>query len=144
MSHIVAMDLSIESLDALEEACSLLGLQLARDQKTYRWWGRFVGDSPAPKGVKISDLGKCLHAIKIPDNKNAYEIGVIRAEAGGFQLLYDFYGAAGQAMQKKVGETGGLLKQAYAIARAKKEAQRKGMRTLLKKKQNGNMLLEVY
>lgn len=145
MSHIVAMSLKIQSIASLSDACQMIGLELVKGQLTYKWWGRSVGDYPIPQGMKASELGKCLHAIRIPDNKNAYEIGVVQnKQDGGFSLVYDFYGAAGQAMQSKVGQTGGLLKQAYSIARAKKEAQKKGMRTLLKKKQNGNMLLEVY
>lgn len=146
MSHVVKMDLRIESLDALADACKTLGLELVLGQKTYKWFGRFVGDSPMPEGFTREELGKCLHAIRIPGHKEAYEIGVVNRKDGvpGFTLLWDFW-AGGYGMQAAVGKNGGLMKQAYFIARAKKEALRKGYRTTqVVRKPNGNLQLEAF
>jgi hypothetical protein len=145
MSHVAEMQLEVMDLDSLDQACVILGIELVRGQEKYKWWGHSVGDYPIPAGFKASDLGKCAHAIRIPDNKNAYEIGVCPKKDGkpGYALLWDFYGG-GYGMQEKVGNNGILLKQAYTMARSAKELKKKGYRTLIKKKQNGTMRMETY
>src|SRR3990167_8580608 len=72
VSHVTQVEIEIRDLDALERACSKLGLSLRRGQETYKWYGRSVGDYPLPAGVKESDLGKCSHAIHL--NASAYEV----------------------------------------------------------------------
>ena len=59
--------------------------------KSYKWYGRNVGDYPLPEGVKASDLGKCEHKIKFPGIN--YEVGVIKSKVqkGAYELLWDFY-----------------------------------------------------
>jgi hypothetical protein len=114
MSHVVEIDLAIKDLPALAEACKCLGLELVMDQHTYKWFGRSVGDYPIPTGYSVKDLGKCDHAIRIPDNKNAYEMGVVKARGGkeGYALIWDFF-AGGHGLQEKVGKDACKLTQAY-------------------------------
>jgi hypothetical protein len=120
MSHVVQMKIQISDLDALDRACRKRGLELVRDQKTYKWWGRSVGDYPIPEGFTAQDLGKCDHAIRIPGNQTSYEIGVVKSRTGpGYVLLFDFYGQE-QTLVPKVGKDGGLLGQAYATEVTKK------------------------
>lgn len=103
MSHVATVDIEIKDLNALERACETLGLKLMRGQKTYRWYGRSVGDYPLPVGFKASDLGKCDHAITIPGNKQCYEIGICtNPVTKKTELLWDFW-AGGYGMQEKVG-----------------------------------------
>ncbi len=103
MSHVISSDLQILSLDALEVACGHLGLELVRNQETYRWYGEFVGDYPLPEGFEEDDLGKCAHAIRIPGDEQAYEIGVVESRTGeGYVLMWDFF-SGGYGMMEKVG-----------------------------------------
>lgn len=127
MSHVVEVDISIQDLDALEEAAKMLGLELVRGQNTYRWFGRSVGDYALPAGYKVSDLGKCEHALRIPGDNKAYEIGVSKRRDGkpGYSLVWDFF-AGGYGMEKKVGENCQKLEQAYTVALACRHYRRKG------------------
>ena len=78
MSHTVEIkDLLIRDLAALGRAAVRLGLELVMDQTSYRWFGTVVGDQPLPTGFSNPDMGKCEHAIRIPDNPEAYAIGIV-------------------------------------------------------------------
>jgi hypothetical protein len=127
MSHVATVELEVKDLDALERACKRLGLVLRLGQQTYKWWGTHVGDYPLPEGFTEEDLGKCEHAIADPNNRHAYEIGLVKRRDGkpGYTLLWDFFGG-GQGLQEKVGENCKALRQAYAIEVARKSMQAKG------------------
>ena len=136
MSHVALCKLSVKSLDALEQACEMLGLKLIRDKKTYSWFGSWVNDYHADdaaylQGVDPKDYGKCEHCIVDPNNKNAYEIGVIKSPDGvGYKLIFDFYGSRGKAMSDKVGgHAATKLHQVYACCNSAKDLQRKGFST---------------
>ncbi len=141
MSHVAIVDLEIDDLSSLKEAAKAMGLEFT-DKKTYRWWGHSVGDYPLPEGFTEADLGKCDYALSIPGNGRAYEVGVVKRRDGkpGYQLLWDFY-AGGYGLEKAIGKDGGLLKQSYAVMRAKKEMLRKGYRATTTKDAKGNMFL---
>jgi hypothetical protein len=129
MSHVATVDVEIKDLDALEQACRELGLDLVRGQQTYRWYGESVGDYPLPAGFAAEDLGKCSHAIRIPGDERAYEIGVVARRDGrpGYSLMWDFY-CGGMGLQDKVGEGCRELKKSYAMAVVTRHAQRSGFR----------------
>ena len=74
MSHISKIELEIRDLDSLKTACERLGFQFMKNQKHYRWYGKWVGNQPLPDGISEEDLGKCTHAIHIP--AALFEIGV--------------------------------------------------------------------
>jgi len=120
LSHIAKIKLEILSLEDLKAACQRLGFIFQENQKTYQWYGHWVGDSPLLEGIALSDLGKCDHAIRIQDC--AYEIGVIKRGAK-YLLLRDSWHAGG--LEQKIGKDAGILKQAYTIERIKREAKRK-------------------
>ena len=42
------------------------GWNLWKARRPIRWYGRLVGDYPLPSWVKVEDLGKCPHAIRVP------------------------------------------------------------------------------
>lgn len=142
MSHVGDMEVHIKDLVALEAAAKRLGLELVKGQTTYKWFGHSVGDYPLPAGFEKADLGKCEHVLRIPGNSQAYEIGVVRRRDGkpGFQLLWDFW-KGGYGLTDKVGESGGLLKQAYAIETTKKQMIRDGYRVTESLSPQGNVLL---
>ncbi len=129
MSHVTDIKLRIADLDALDEACTHLGLQLQRERTTYCWWGSYVGDSRAYGEHRPEDMGKCAHAIKIagttPRNGSGgpWEIGVVPAKDGdGYKLFFDSYGGAGAALTAKVGQEANKLRQEYAVAVATRRA----------------------
>ena len=136
MSHISKIELVIQSLENLKEACRQLGFEFIKDKKTFIWYGRWVGDTPLPEGVKIEDIGKCDHAIRVPGC--AYEVGVIR-RGDHYILLWDYYHAGG--LEAKIGPNAGILKQAYTVARVRKEARQKGYRIREKKMDQGVRLV---
>jgi hypothetical protein len=109
MSHISKIELEVKDLAVLSQACAHLGLTLIRGQKEFKWYGK-----SAP----------CEHAIKVPGAM--YEIGVVKQKER-YELNCDFYD---DNIQKAVGRQGGLLKQAYAVAKTKIEARKKGYSVL--------------
>lgn len=129
MSHVSDVKLRIHDLDALETAAAECGLELRRDQKTFAWWGTFVGDSRDNGEMRPADMGKCAHALRIPGTKphngpaGPWEIGVAPAKDGdGFKLFYDTFGGAGQALTKRVEQNADKLRREYAFAVAQKKA----------------------
>lgn len=139
MSHITEIQVEIKDLIALEEACKRLGGELVRGQKTYRWYGMWVGDTRMPAGVTQEDLGKCDHAIRFPTAY--YEVGVVR-KGSGYALRYDFYRLGG--LLPVVGENAEKLVQAYAVEAAISEAERLGYTYDEETLKDGSIQLEVH
>lgn len=141
MSHVAEIAIEINDLECLKRAAKNLGMELV-EASTYRWYGRSVGDYPLPKGFSKGDLGKCDYAIKIPGNSQAYEIGVVKRKDGkpGYQLIWDFW-QGGFGLTKVVGETGGKIKQEYAVELAIKHQRRKGMRCSRFQDEKGNIIV---
>ncbi len=146
MSHVASVELEIDDLGSLKEAAKALGLEFVDGQTTYKWYGRFMNDYSGAdaahlKGIDPKEYGKCLHAMRIPGNDRSYEVGVIKSPTGkGYTLVWDFW-QGGFGLQKAIGKDGGLLKQNYAVMRAKKEMLRKGYRATTTKDAKGNMFL---
>jgi len=116
MSHISKIELEVKDLGVLGQACSRLGLQLERGQKTYKWYGQEA---------------QCDHCIRVPGAR--YEIGVI-SKAGSYELNCDFYD---KNLEKVVGQKGGLLKQAYAAEKTRIEARKKGYSVIERQTETG-------
>lgn len=144
MSHVTTIDLEIKDLESLAKACEAMGLELMLGQKTYKWFGRHVGDYPFPPGFTKDDLGKCEHAIRVKGNAQAYEIGVakypagtkkkvkladgstVEVDVGGkYTLLFDFWNE-GYGLMTKAGKDCGKLLQEYAAQVATKQARKQG------------------
>ncbi len=110
MSHIVSIDsVTIDNLDALRAAVAQMGFEWVEGQRTYAWYGEWIGDSPMPKGMTQEELGTCDHAIRVPECK--YEVGVLWT-GSKYELRYDFYAAGG--LGKVLGEVAAPLVQEYA------------------------------
>jgi hypothetical protein len=116
MSHISKIELEVKDLGIFGQACSRLGLRLIRGRKTFRWYGQ-----EAP----------CDHVVRVPGAD--YEIGVIHKN-GSYELNCDFYD---KNLEKALGKTGGLLKQAYAAEKAGIEARKKGYSVMERKTETG-------
>lgn len=159
MSHVVSITTELTDLDAIKEACRVLGLTFKAGQKTYQWWGSSVGDYPLPEGFTKEDLGKCEHAIGIPGT--TWEIGLARprvapgqqAKTPGLRMLFDYFGSWGKPIVAAVGGTpngkggydnlGGKFLQEYAIAKATIEAKRRGYIVRRQPAKNGSVQLVV-
>ena len=125
MSHIVKVKVQVKNLAALRKACEKLGLVFREGQKTHKWYGRFVGDAPIPEGMKAEDYGKCDHAIVVPGNTEAYEVGVVDQKDGTYGLVWDSF-MGGLGLQDKVGAECGLLRQMYATEEARSQMEGMG------------------
>jgi len=126
MSHITEATAEVTDLECLKEAAQDLGGKLHENQKTHKWWGRWVGDAPLPAGVKEEDLGKCDHAISFPGCE--YEVGVVKQANDKYALRYDYY-ATGGLERKLGGKNAELLMQNYGVRKAVKQAHRQRLRT---------------
>ncbi|WP_243361619.1 DUF1257 domain-containing protein [Fundidesulfovibrio terrae] len=126
MSHVSKIEIEINDLASLKMACQRLGLEFREGQRTYVWYGRLVKpeSTPLPEGITEKDLGKCHHAIHIPNA--SYEIGVIQ-QGMKYLLLADYWDSR---LKNAIGENGGKLKQAYAVEKTILEARRKNYRVV--------------
>lgn len=125
MSHITDVRLRITNLEHLETAWKNLGgTRMARDQKSYRWYGRFMNDSSQYGNRDPKTFGQCEHALVA--DAGGYEIGVVKAPEGqeGFDLLYDSWGP-GARLEAVAGRGLAKLRQEYAAVTAMAAAQKK-------------------
>lgn len=139
MSHVTLLSFVIKSLEALKMACKRLGLEFMENQTTYKWFGRWVGDYPLPKGFKKEQLGHCTHAIRVPGAD--YEIGVVVGKDGEISLLWDFWSAGG--LENVLGKGGYKLEQAYIIEDGKLEAAKQGYAAIEEEQENGDVKLYI-
>jgi len=137
MSHVSKIEIEIKSLWCLKMACVRLGFQFKENQKTHKWYGVVVNPEkyPIPEGIRQDQLGRCDHAIHVPEAE--YEIGVIKVD-DKFILVTDFWDTK---LKNRIGENGGLLKQAYAIERTIQEAKKRSFRILEQRVPNGVRLV---
>jgi hypothetical protein len=123
MSHVSDIKVVVDDLDALAAAAARLGGELVLGQKTYAWWGRWVGDTPLPDGVSEADLGRCDHAIRFPGC--TYEVGVTAIGDGTYKLQFDYWSSGGLAARLG-GADAPRLVQAYGIERGIAQARALG------------------
>jgi hypothetical protein len=116
MSHIAKIELEVTDLECLSKACDHLGLDLMREQTTFKW---FKGDC------------QCQHAIKVPDA--IYEIGLVKNQ-NHYELQTDFFD---NGIEAAIGPNGGRLKQRYAVEKTLTAAKTRGFRIIEKKTDNG-------
>lgn len=133
MSHITKIQMS-EKLDlpTIRQMCKDMGFTFMEGQTTYKWYGRYVGDTPLPEGTKVEDLGKCDHAIKVPGC--SYEVGVSKVD-NHWEIKADFWYEGG--LDKALGPAGGKLTAAYGFTKAKMAARAKGHTCYEGKAENG-------
>ena len=142
MSHVTTIDVQVKDLDALEAACKELGLELVRGKTTYKWFGQFMGDSALPPGMTKDQLGKCQHAVRVPGNDRAYEVGVVQQPDGTFRLAWDAW-SGGYGLMERVGDNCGRLVQSYAAQVATKQARKQGYSVQRKVLADGKIQLQL-
>ncbi len=120
MSHVSEVKLKLKDLDAVEEAAKACGLELVRGQKSFKWYGTFVGDTTPPVGRDPKDYGKCEHALRQTDMRGGYEVGLVPALDGdGYDALFDSWSSQGGRLPGKLS----TLKREYAAAVTTKKAE---------------------
>jgi hypothetical protein len=121
MSHLSKIEIQINDLQALKQACQAMGLEFMENQKSFV---SYQGSSP------------CTHAIKVPEAR--YEIGVMQT-GKTYELQCDFWSVGG--LQRVLGENGNLIKKHYSLERVKNEAKKKRYRIQEQPIQNGARLI---
>lgn len=123
MSHIATVKSQINDLDALEEACRELGLELRRGQKQHHYYG--------------GNVNACDHAIVHPGKPQAYEIGLVLGKDGQtYELQHDDYLGA-QGMVEAAGKGCRKILVEYGRAKTRRIAQERGWSYREEKLDNG-------
>lgn len=143
MSHVADLKMQILDVECLIEAAKECGL-VVRHKTDFKWFGTHVGDYPLPEGFSKTDMGKCEFALGVPDDPDAYEIGVVKRRDGqpGMTLLWDFW-QGGFGLKDKIGSDGEKLKMEYTAAVNMKEARRLGHRVQRSYNADGEIVLRV-
>jgi hypothetical protein len=143
MSHVVAIQLEVKDLQALEVAAKALGAELVRDQKTFRWFGKWMNDYSADNaayknGVKPENYGKCDHIVRHP--KCGYDIGLVKQDNNSYRVVADEWSSGG--LTRVFGAGMAHLKQQYGVAVAAKTMRNQGWNITEKKDaKTGNIRL---
>lgn len=116
--------MKVRDLDAVDEACAELGLELHRGKRSFKWYGRFMGDSSGYGNRDPKTFGQCDHAISVKGDSEAYEVGLVPDGEGAYDLLLDTWGP-GARMLAKAGQNLNRLRQGYSVALAGKRARTK-------------------
>jgi hypothetical protein len=128
------MEIVVKDLECLKKAAAECGLEFVEGQKTHRWYGRWMddysqGDAAYKNGVKPEDYGKCEHAIRVPNNNQAYEVGVVKNPAGaGYLLVADFW-SGGKGLEALAGTNCQKIAQAYGVQVTQKTMRGMGFTT---------------
>lgn len=143
MSHISQLHykLTDSMLPAFAAACAELGLEF-RQGTTFRWYGRFMNDSPVPEGMKPEEYGTCEYVISHPSW--GYDVGLWRHPDGTFRLVYDEWGANGRAIVQAIGANGATLMDSVNFHADLQQAQRLRRRTEVRHTEAGRRQLVVY
>jgi len=115
MSHIKLIEPEREySIEGLVIMAKLMGAIMTKS-KTWNWYGQWVGDTPLPKELVLSDLEEVDYEIKFP--RARYSMGV-KIKNDRVHLLYDFWNG-GYGLETALGGSNcGKLKQHYNMAEA--------------------------
>ena len=135
MSHVATGKLRVTNLEDLEAAAAQVGMTLRYGQTTFKWYGRFLGDSESGRDLSrrlpASEWGKCLHALTVNGHeREAYEVGVVKAIDGGegYDLVFDSWGSCGRLITERCGDQLEKLAENVGAEVAMRQMARKGYR----------------
>lgn len=145
MSHVTRTEFGVQDLDCTDEACVELGAELVRGKRTYKWFGRFLGDTAEIRDIGAENYGKSAHVIRV---KNApegmYEVGLVRNKADtGWDLVYDAW-CGGCGLEARLGKNLSKLRIAYNMAVAAKQLRRQGYKMSRKINEAGKPQLVAW
>ena len=135
MSHVTSINdivIKEEDLKVLPAVCEELGLTLNQGQSSYKWYGRWVNDYSAQDAAHLNGItpdmyGKCEHALSVPNNPTAYEVGVTKIADGTYRFAFDFW-SGGHGLCKHIGAKGEKLYQTFNKHKALANAQKAGLK----------------
>jgi hypothetical protein len=124
MSHFTTIQTQIKDLEALQDACGALDLELTT-RGDCRGYGGLVRKAP--------------HVIRL---KGPYDIAVEPSpdKEGSHDLITDWWDGH---VAKEVGPGYGRLLQSYGVHKTKREARSRGLRTTQRVEANGDILLTL-
>jgi hypothetical protein len=122
MSHIVSIPFQCRSLDAVRAACGRLGSRSAKGRRPTDGGADGRATRPLPDHVRVEDLGKCHHAIKVPGV--TYEVGIVANADGSYDLRWDYFDNA--LCVAMGGQNADKFRQTYQIEVARIEARPQG------------------
>lgn len=132
MSHLKTAALKVLDLQAAADAAALLGGELVIGQKTF-----------------LSYTGKnaCSHAIRIPNatgayGHKAYEVGLVEARDGGYELQYDNWGP-GKVLEDHFGRDLATFREEYGCSVAARTLARKGYAVTRQRNAAGELQLQA-
>lgn len=131
MSHISTLAVRITNADALAQACRELGVELRRDQHTFKTYA--------------GQQSRCDMAIVDPTGRAKYEIGLVAVEAkgdkpAGWDMKVDHW-ASGGGLYEKLGDKFSTLLQHYGIAAAEHKASADGWQSYRETLPDGSIRL---
>ena len=140
MSHMKRMKTkSSFELSVIKRLCADEGWKFMENQKTYKWFGRWMGDSPLPEGMTVEEIGHCNHAIQVPGC--SYEIGLV--EMGDkVDIRFDFWHSGG--LDKAIGVEGQIFRKLYSFTKAKIACEYHGKAYQEETLENGARKLVVF
>jgi hypothetical protein len=147
MSHVVSIQTQVHDLNAVKAACQELGLTFKENQKTIRWYGKWVDDysrddAAYKLGIPTDKYGTSDHAIEVPGS--SYDVGLLKDEkTGGYRLYFDFYANNGKVIQEAIGQNGQKFIQYYAAHKIAMESKLKGYFIQHKNESNGHIKLTI-
>lgn len=121
MSHISKIEVEINDLQALKQACKVLNLEFVENQKSFQWY---------------QGQGQCTHVIRVPGAR--YEVGVVQ-KGNTYELLWDSWYSGG--LVQTLGENACTLRQKYTLERVKNEARLKKYQVKEQTIQGGTRLI---
>ena len=127
MSHISSIEVKITDLGAFEAACTECGVELRRNQRTFRNYGG--RNSP------------CEMAVVLPGNERAYELGLVRTADGQSYAIQMDNWQRGLGMNDKVGTDACTLRQLYGVHAATAAARKQGMNVARQQLPDGSIRL---
>lgn len=122
MSHFTSIQTQIRDLDALQDACKELGVEL-------------VHQGVARGYATNTRTGDAVIKLKGP-----YDIAINRQTDGNYALATDWWGGH---VEKEVGANFARLLQLYGVHKATREAKKKGYLTNRKTLPNGAIKLTI-
>lgn len=126
MSHITKIkNVKVTNLDILERACSNLGVELRRGQDSFL---NFAGRR-----------SECSHAVVVPENDTAYELGIVANDDGSFHFEMDNWDG-GKGLCALVGLDASKLRQEYSAEASRAALEGEGF-LVTREERDGKILL---
>lgn len=122
MSHFTTVDIHLRDLDALQAACTELGLSVLPNTQARGFAGNNVHGE---------------HVIKL---NGPYDIAVNRQPDGNLALITDLWQGH---VEREVGPAFGRLKQLYGVHLATREARRRGLHVQRQTLGDGRIRLQL-